>query len=83
MARTWLAFVVGAVVLSTSGCAVMDGMARHEQKEGTDTKYARTAEGDVKPVEFKRTYTGKLIGPDGKVFRSEPSAEELRAAYGN
>ncbi len=82
MAKAWMALVLGGVLAATSGCMVMDGLARGEMKEGKVTKFVRTSGGDVTPVEFERTYTGKLIGPDGKVFRDEPTAEELRAAYG-
>jgi hypothetical protein len=62
---------------------VMDTLARNEEKAGTVTKFVRCASGDVKPVEFQKTYTGKLIGPDGTVFRGEPTGDQLRAAYGN
>jgi predicted benzoate:H+ symporter BenE len=81
--RKWLvAVVAGAAMLSASGCMVMDSLARNEEKAGKVTKFVRTANGDVKPVEFTKTYTGKLIGPDGKVFRSEPTADQLRTIYG-
>lgn len=82
MAKAWMALVLGGVLMATSGCRLMDGLARNEMKEGKVTKFVRTASGDVAPVEFEKTYTGKLIGPDGKVFRGEPTTEELRAAYG-
>jgi hypothetical protein len=83
MAKWLPAVLAGAVVaLFTDGCAVMDSLARNEAKEGAVTKFVRCSDGEVKPVEFQRTYTGKLIGPDGTVFRSQPTADQLRAAYG-
>jgi hypothetical protein len=64
----WLLLAVG---LLQSGCAVYEGLIQQQDVVGKKTVFIRTEAG-VKGVELKTTSGGFVLGPDGRVFRGEP-----------